>query len=104
MNVYEIDFTQYLAAPRPQKLASLTAVMQNIAVLTREIGDLEADYIRAKAGSLAASDQGSASARNQRAFVDTAMMDATLIGLRAQKEALQEEKWFLIRLLDGGSD
>lgn len=94
------DFRPLLDESDEELLGRLADIQSEIANLHEEIAMVESDEVRQKAAALTSSGEASSSARRDRVNMTVVEPVATRITLCANREALVEEKWLIVRVLN----
>lgn len=94
------DFRPLLDESDDELLQRLAEIQTDIANLHEEIALIESDEVRAKAAAMLSSGEASSSGRRDRVTMTVVEPVATRITLCANREALVEEKWLIVRVLN----
>ena len=94
------NLTTYPSLSGNELLTRLSYVVTELIDLHDEIGMIEAQEVRDKATVMQQSGETSSSGRHDRVNMTVVEPVATGIELRARREALVEEKFFIIRILE----
>lgn len=90
----------YLTLPTAQLFIRLSAIVGELVTIYTEIADLEADELRERARAYAESPESTVTGRSQAATIRAVLPASEAILLRARRDALNEEKTFILRLID----
>lgn len=94
------NFTDYHNLHTGDLVSRLSSVVTELANLLVEIADVEAGEVRERAAAMRGSQNQTSSGRRDSATMNVVEPTATRIELSAQKDALQEEKWLIVRILE----
>lgn len=94
------DFREYSITSTDDLLSRLSHISTELANLHEEIAMIEAQNVRDKANALQTSGETSSNGRRDRVNMTVVEGPATAIELAGRRDALTEEKWFIVRLLD----
>lgn len=94
------NFAAYTDQSTSELFERLAEVTANLANLSEEIAMIEANTIRERAHAMQTSGETSSSGRRDRVSMTVVEGPATAIELAGQRDALVEEKFFIIRILD----
>ena len=94
------NFAAYTGQNTSELFERLAEVTANLANLAEEIAMIEANNVRERAHVLQTSGETSSNGRRDRVNMSVVEGPATAIELAGQRDALVEEKFFIIRILD----
>lgn len=94
------NYLQYHAETTDYLLGRLSEVVTELSNLYEELAMVEAGNIRDRARILQSCGETSSNARRDRVNMEVVEGPATALELAGTRDALVEEKWFIVRLLD----
>lgn len=94
------SFSDYHTLHTADLVARLSVVCTDLANMYDDIALVEATEVRDRAKAFTESGAGSSSGRRDHATMTVVEPVATGIELKAQRDALLEEKWLIVRILD----
>lgn len=90
----------YLTYTTEKLYGRLAEIVTELVTIYSEIADMDADELRERARAYLESQASTVTGRQQDATINSVLPATEAILLRARRDALNEEKQFVLRLLD----